>query len=1159
MTGDEAYHADCFRCIQCESKIDDLVFAKTSQGIYCMKCHQERKEAKRLREERERMARAERMMEKLLPTIPEAEKRSQNTFSTTTDSPAATTHSRSNSSTVKEIANNPISRDFPQRQAQPQHNQQQQQHHQLQQHLQHQQHLQQQHQQQQYQHNHQHQHHTQHNSKVVDAPVADQSSSDMPRLPFFSLQSDKTNSPKSNKVIPHSHGGYRSKADPGLPSVDVGPPFLPPLIFGLDDASTSSFDLSDMLGGPESETSDKQGFISNPPTPPAKDAEIISSLGINSFRASISRASLRHSLPPKALYNTVSVSETSRSSTDGHDMAPLLKETTPADHPSDSIPLHNQGNAEDDTMILQEAEAMIRELRMELAKYNPMSPLLHGTTQQEYGLLLDKTRKLSQEHAELEKAIRDMYIEKDMLGMDLEAMNNELKAKEEALESGTDKLQPATVQNPRLSTNHEFMKQAYLMEVKALQEQKDRLQRDIQLYVDQRDGVLNEMQILSVRNAELSTINNDMMREMQGRMDTKPTTTPPNNGMIQSFTDKIRRQRQMSGGNQSDLRGGALLGSGESTYSFNSTHSDDQTRNPTIMKARKEDMGDDNTEEGLTVPKKFNWKKGTTSTVKSVGAMFGKLLVEAPNSTLEVPHAKLGQSLSESGSVNSLLLPPTRTLSNSSETRSLNGKNTEQHAFVLNNFARPIRCDACDDKLWGREYRCRYCAFHIHGRCMHDIIPGCAGVIKDSDSSSLRDITPSGGSSFGVPPPPPAKQIMFGNDLLDQLELEQRLVPLVVEKCIEAVDERGLEVEGIYRRSGMAAEARQLVQAYDIGMQPDLMDTEIYQDICSITSVLKQYLRSLPDPLIPYDLYAEFMEAISLPQNNAKIQTFKDLMDRMPVAHYATLKVLLEHLNRVTQKDKINLMTSKNLSVVFGPTLMRNPDPSREIMDMTFKNLTIEFFIVHTNELFAQDARPSTSSNGESNNGRLSSSSNHERPSTSSSSTSTSNGPPTSGRSGLNGAAHQPSPPPRRVPTNIAQAGSPPPSTSSQPSSLSSRFVAGETAANIASVPGQSPPHPQPSQPLLPQPQPYQPVSQYRPQHQTLQQLHQKQQQQQQQLQLQLQQKQQQQQQEQQQEQQEQQLQQQSIPPAPFSTSHNYVPTPQQQHANPEVDLTHFP
>ena len=70
---------------------------------------------------------------------------------------------------------------------------------------------------------------------------------------------------------------------------------------------------------------------------------------------------------------------------------------------------------------------MIRELRMELAKHNPMSSLLHGTRQQEYGLLLEKTRKLTLEHSQLEKSIRDMYIEKDMLAMDLEAMNDELK------------------------------------------------------------------------------------------------------------------------------------------------------------------------------------------------------------------------------------------------------------------------------------------------------------------------------------------------------------------------------------------------------------------------------------------------------------------------------------------------------------------------------------------------------------------------------------------------------------------------------------------------------------------------------------------------------------------------------------------------------------
>ena len=42
MAGDDSYHAHCFKCKVCKERIDELVFAKTSQGIYCMNCHNER-------------------------------------------------------------------------------------------------------------------------------------------------------------------------------------------------------------------------------------------------------------------------------------------------------------------------------------------------------------------------------------------------------------------------------------------------------------------------------------------------------------------------------------------------------------------------------------------------------------------------------------------------------------------------------------------------------------------------------------------------------------------------------------------------------------------------------------------------------------------------------------------------------------------------------------------------------------------------------------------------------------------------------------------------------------------------------------------------------------------------------------------------------------
>jgi hypothetical protein len=168
----------------------------------------------------------------------------------------------------------------------------------------------------------------------------------MPRPPFNNLRTVLATPPKSTKVNPLSSGDHRSKADSALPSVDFGPPFLPPLIFGLDDTSTGSFDLGDMLGGPESETNDKQGLSTIPPTPPAKDVEVISSLGINSFRASVSKASLRLSLSSRALNNNLPASETSPSSADGYDKSSLPKETSSSNHLSDSISLHHKSIAE---------------------------------------------------------------------------------------------------------------------------------------------------------------------------------------------------------------------------------------------------------------------------------------------------------------------------------------------------------------------------------------------------------------------------------------------------------------------------------------------------------------------------------------------------------------------------------------------------------------------------------------------------------------------------------------------------------------------------------------------------------------------------------------------------------------------------------------------
>ncbi|ORE11954.1 hypothetical protein BCV72DRAFT_51548 [Rhizopus microsporus var. microsporus] len=47
MTGDKAYHSDCFKCVSCKNKIEDLIFTQTKKGIYCTTCYEARKQSRK--------------------------------------------------------------------------------------------------------------------------------------------------------------------------------------------------------------------------------------------------------------------------------------------------------------------------------------------------------------------------------------------------------------------------------------------------------------------------------------------------------------------------------------------------------------------------------------------------------------------------------------------------------------------------------------------------------------------------------------------------------------------------------------------------------------------------------------------------------------------------------------------------------------------------------------------------------------------------------------------------------------------------------------------------------------------------------------------------------------------------------------------------------
>ncbi|KAL7273471.1 Rho-type gtpase-activating protein [Rhizina undulata] len=188
---------------------------------------------------------------------------------------------------------------------------------------------------------------------------------------------------------------------------------------------------------------------------------------------------------------------------------------------------------------------------------------------------------------------------------------------------------------------------------------------------------------------------------------------------------------------------------------------------------------------------------------------------------------------------------------------------------------------------------------------------------------------------------------LFGIELELRAEYEGNRIPNVVLRCIQEVEVRGMDFEGIYRKSGGASQMRQIQEAFERGEDPQF-DSSI--DICGVTSVLKQYFRNLPTPLLTYDIYERFVETSTVFEEEKRVKAVKDLIDELPSIHRDCLQFVIFHLARVAARKEENLMNTRNLAVVFAPTLLRHTSDEREMSDMHAKNNAIQF-LIDNNEL----------------------------------------------------------------------------------------------------------------------------------------------------------------------------------------------------------------
>ncbi|RWS27370.1 minor histocompatibility protein HA-1-like protein [Leptotrombidium deliense] len=202
---------------------------------------------------------------------------------------------------------------------------------------------------------------------------------------------------------------------------------------------------------------------------------------------------------------------------------------------------------------------------------------------------------------------------------------------------------------------------------------------------------------------------------------------------------------------------------------------------------------------------------------------------------------------------------------------------------------------------------------------------------------------------------------------VDSAQTREEQIPAIVVKCVSAIEKQGKSVKGIYRISGVKSSVEKLCQSFE--------NEADFVDLCNvppnvIANVLKLYLRQLPEPLLTFRLYTDFIrvakkyptsrysENISVKDEKQIIDDLKEVVNKLPRINYKTLEYLMHHLNRVSTSAAHNMPPS-NLGIVFGPNLLRTNEDNcalRSLVDTVYQTRVVELLITYANETC--DQRP---------------------------------------------------------------------------------------------------------------------------------------------------------------------------------------------------------
>ncbi|XP_041830175.1 rho GTPase-activating protein 44-like isoform X2 [Melanotaenia boesemani] len=159
----------------------------------------------------------------------------------------------------------------------------------------------------------------------------------------------------------------------------------------------------------------------------------------------------------------------------------------------------------------------------------------------------------------------------------------------------------------------------------------------------------------------------------------------------------------------------------------------------------------------------------------------------------------------------------------------------------------------------------------------------------------------------------------YGKPLEEHLALSGRDIAFPIEACVTMLLECGMQEEGLFRIAPSASKLKKLKASLDCGV----LDVQEYSaDPHAIAGALKSYLRELPEPLMTFELYNDWIQASNIQDPEKRLQALLGACEKLPPANNNNFKYLIKFLSKLTEYQDVNKMTPGNIAIVLGPNLL---------------------------------------------------------------------------------------------------------------------------------------------------------------------------------------------------------------------------------------------